>query len=100
METMNRADALIADYRQRTGQPFRPVDALHQWQWTMLHDMLVRLEVILEDERVPAGTIERVIRCMLYGSPNVGDAEHRAEQERQMKELFMRLPPEPVRWPQ
>ena len=71
METMSLARHLTEQYLRRTRQPGdNALDAPWQFQHAVLRDMLTRLEVILEDEGVAPETIERVIRCMLYGAPS------------------------------
>lgn len=97
---MSYANHLVETYRDRTGQPRdSALDGAWQYQWTVLRDMLSCLEVILDDEGVPRETAVRVLRCLLYGSPSVADAELRMGQEQRMMELLARVPPQPVVWP-
>lgn len=95
---MSYAGQIMEDYFRRTGRAgTAALDAAYQYQVTVLRDLLDRLEVILADEGVPGEVARRVIRCMLYGSPSVADAQLRMEQEERMKDLLAQcaLP----RWP-
>jgi hypothetical protein len=76
--------------RPRDGQ----LDAAYQFQVSVLRDILGRLEVILDDEGVPRETTERVIRCMIYGTPSPADAEYRMRQQDEMMRMIARTPPE------
>ena len=83
----------MEDYFRRTGRPGTPgLDAAYQYQTMVLRDLLERLEVILDDEHLPEEMAKRVLRCMLYGSPSVADAELRIQQTEQIKELLERTP--------
>jgi hypothetical protein len=91
---------LVESYLARTGQPRDGHrDAHYAYQWTVLRDMLARLEVILDDEDVPRETAERVMRCLLYGAPSAADAEQRMRQQDELIELMARVPPAPMRFP-
>jgi len=95
------ANALIEDYFRRLGHPRdSAMDAVWQFEHIMLRDMLSRLEVILEDEGVEPATAERVIRCMLYGSPSPAVAELRMRQADEQVKLLERLPPLPRFFPE
>ena len=90
---MTHAGRLVEEYFERKGQPrASALDAAYQFEMTVLRDMLSRLEVILEDEGVSRETIERVIRCMLYGSPSLADAELRMQQDAEMVKLLSERP--------
>lgn len=90
---MTYAGQIIERYFERKGQPrAAALDAAYQFEMTVLRDMLSRLEVILEDERVGRDVIERVIRCMLYGSPSPAAAELRMRQDEEMVKLLERTP--------
>jgi hypothetical protein len=94
---MSYSGHLVESYLARTGQPRDGQrDAQYAYQWTVLRDMLARLEVILDDEDVPRETAERVMRCLLYGAPSAADAEQRMERDREMIDLMARVPPMPV----
>ena len=97
---MSFSGQLVDSYLQRTGQP-RPgtLDAAYSYQWTVLRDMLARLEVILDDEGVPREVACRVLRCLVYGAPSAADAEKRMEQQQAMTGLMARVPPMPVHFP-
>ena len=90
---MSYSHHLVESYFQRTGQPRDGQrDAAYQYEWTILRDMLSRLEVILDDEGVPRETAERVLRCLLYGSPSPAAAEQRMRQEAEMIKLLREQP--------
>lgn len=91
---MSYARAIVADYfRRRNVPPDSHLDGLYQYEMTVLRDMLDRLEVILDDEGVPRETGERVIRCMLYGSPSPAAAEERMRRDAEMVKLLQNQPP-------
>lgn len=94
---MPSAHEIIRDYFTRTSAPpDSTLDAVYKYEVTMLRETLTRLEVILGDEGVPQETIERVIRCMLYGSPSPAAAEERMRRDTEMAQLLERLPPLPA----
>ena len=93
---MGYAHQIVADYfRRRNVPPDSSLDGLYQYEITILRDMLDRLEVILGDEGVPQATGERVIRCMLYGSPSPAAAEERMRRDAEMVKLLSERPPIP-----
>ena len=93
---MSYAAGIVRDYFRRTGQPGdMSLDACYQYEMTVLRDMLSRLEVILDDEGVPHEVAERVIRCMLYGSPSPAAAGERMRREAEMVKLLAGRPPVP-----
>lgn len=97
---MSLSSRLTEDYRHRTGTSrAAQLDAHYAYQWSVLRDMLGRLEVILDDEGIPRETTERVLRCLLYGSPSQADAELRVEQDERLKEALMRTPPMSIAFP-
>ena len=80
----------------RTGRPGPgQLDAAYQYETAVMIEMLDRLEAILDDEGVPRETAERVIRCMIYGSPSPAAAQMRMDQQEQMADLLSRMPPGP-----
>ena len=93
---MSYAAEAVRSYLWRAGVPRETrLDAAYQYEWTVLRDMLSRLEVILDDEGVPRETAERVIRCMLYGSPSPAGAEERMRREAEMVKILREQPPVP-----
>lgn len=97
---MGYAREIVADYfRRRNVPPDSHLDGLYQYEITILRDMLDRLEIILADEGVSREVGERVVRCMLYGSPSPAAAEERMRREREMVKLLERLPPLPANVP-
>jgi hypothetical protein len=100
MDGMGYASALIESYFGRLGHPSSSaMDAVWQFEQTMLRDMLSRLEIILEDEDVDRATAERVLRCLLYGSPSPAVAELRMRESERTMDLLQRLPPVPLHSP-
>jgi hypothetical protein len=55
-------------------------DPMYQFQTTWLRSMLDLADMVMEDEGVPSEVRRKVVRGVLYGSPNVADAELRVEQ--------------------
>lgn len=97
---MTLAAKLTEDYLRRTGKPRDSAfDAHYQYQWGVLRDLMSRLEVILDDEGIGHETAERVLRCLLYGSPSPADAELRMEQQERLVEALARTPPAPILFP-
>jgi hypothetical protein len=97
---MSYAREIVADYfRRRNVPPDSHLDGLYQYEMTVLRDMLDRLETILDDEGVPRQTAERVIRCMLYGSPSPAAAEERMRRDAEMVKLLSERPPVPFVMP-
>lgn len=90
---MSYAHQIVADYfRRRDVPPDSSLDGLYQYEMTVLRDMLGRLEVILDDEGVPREVAQRVIRCMLYGSPSPAAAEERMRCDREFADRLSREP--------
>lgn len=90
---MSLASRLPEDYQRRTGVPRDlALDGHYAYQWAVLRDLLSRLEVILDDEGIPRETAERVLRCLLYGSPSPADAEQRMRQQDEMVKLLSEQP--------
>jgi hypothetical protein len=86
---MSYAHRIVSDYfRRRNVPPDSQLDGLYQYEVTLLRDMLDRLEVVLDDEGVPREVAERVIRCMLYGSPSPAAAEERMRRESETAEML------------
>lgn len=69
-------------------------DAVSQWQYTWLSEMVERLVIVMEDEGVPDETARRVLRCWLYGAPTEAEGMIREQQAQRIKDLMMN---EPVR---
>lgn len=92
---MSFSGRLVESYLQRTGQPRDSQrDAHYAYEWSVLRDMLARLEVILDDEGVPRVTAERVLRCLLYGAPSAADADERIAMREHAVSLLNRKGPE------
>jgi hypothetical protein len=91
------AHRIIEEYFLRTGLPRdSQLDGVYMYELAVLREMLTRLETILEDESVAPETVERVIRCMLYGAPSAANAELRMQQQERMTEMLSRMPPMPI----
>lgn len=89
---MSLARALTESYLRRTGKPRDGLDAHYHYQWTVLRDLMSRLEVILDDEGIDREQAGRILRCLLYGSPSPVDAELRMKQDEQLKEALAQAP--------
>jgi|HubBroStandDraft_2_1064218.scaffolds.fasta_scaffold525338_3 hypothetical protein len=92
------AAEIVEHYFRRLGRTDH-LDATWHFEVAILRDMLNRLEVVLEDEHMPPDVVERVIRCMLYGSPSAAAAEQRKRRDDEMIDLLQRMPPRPVTFP-
>ena len=85
---MSYAGQIMKDYFRRTGRPgAMGLDAAYQYQVSVLRDMMVRLEVILDDNDVPHEITTRVLRQLLYGAPSVADAELRMDQDKKLIDI-------------
>lgn len=83
----SRADKIWRAHIERLGgRRAYETNASYRFQCDVLGDMLRRLEVVLEDEELPAEQIDRILRCLMYGGPSVAAAE---EQDR-LRELTRR----------
>lgn len=73
-------------------------DAAYRLQFEVIRDVLSRAEEAMSAERVDPGTVVRVIRRLLYGTP-LPDAEEAEERIRLQDEAIrqaMLAPPDPV----
>jgi hypothetical protein len=65
-------------------ETFDPIHShLTWWMDRMLH----LADMVMEDEGIDSAVRAKVIRCLLYGSPNVADAELRMVQQEQLVEF-------------
>ncbi|WP_218976710.1 hypothetical protein [Kitasatospora sp. GP30] len=71
-------------------------DPIHHHLTHWLDQMLHLVDVVLEDEGVTTETRQRVVRGILYGSPNPADAEMRAAQRDQLADILEARPPSSV----
>jgi len=67
-------------------------DPMYQFQTTWLRSMLDLADMVMEDEGVPPDVRRRVVRGVLYGSPNVADAELRVQQHEVMVQHLSETP--------
>jgi len=85
--------ALVENYfRRRCVPPDSGLDGLYKYEMTVLRDTLDLLEVILDDEGVDRETAQRVVRCMLYGSPSPAAAEERMRRDAEESRLLEHQP--------
>ncbi len=85
---MSRADRIWQSYAWRMGlSPLASKDAQQQYGIALLRDVVLRLDVILDDEGVDHDTAVRVIRCLLYGTPSDADAIERLRVQEEMVKL-------------
>jgi hypothetical protein len=82
------AHAIVENYfRRRNVPPDGGLDGLYRFEMTVLRSTLDLLEVILDDEGVDRETAQRVIRCMLYGSPSPAAAEERMRRDAEIVKM-------------
>jgi hypothetical protein len=62
-------------------------DPVHHHLVVWMDRMLHLVDVVMEDEGIEPAVRAKVVRCVLYGSPNVADAELRMEQQQRMVDL-------------
>lgn len=74
-------------------------DPHFNYQTTWLRHMLSLADVVMEDGGVPVEVRERVVRCLLYGSPNPAEAELRMEQQELLTEALKMQPPPTIVMP-
>lgn len=67
-------------------------DPMYHFQTTWLRSMLDLADMVMEDEGVPPEVRRKVVRGLLYGSPNVADAELRVEQREVMVRHLLETP--------
>lgn len=70
----------------------RLLDPHFNYQTTLLQHVLDLADMVMEDEGVPQEVRARVVRCVLYGSPNPVDAELRMRQQEAMTEVLKTQP--------
>jgi hypothetical protein len=76
---MRKTDELLARYQDQIGADrdrAYQTSGTYRWQHDTLTQMLRHIEAVLTDEGLPAETIERVLRCVIYGGPSAVDAEY------------------------
>lgn len=72
------AEQMWEDYLRRTGAvEMYQREARHHFQLDLMRDLMIRLEVILEDEEIAPEKRERILRSVIYGAPTVAEAEQR-----------------------
>lgn len=92
------ASHLLDGHLRRLGIS-KPADGPWQFQVEVLRSLLAKLDVILQDEQLPEGQRDRIMRCLLYGGvPGAAEAGLRDEMTQQMAGLSVRTsrPPAPV----
>lgn len=68
-------------------------DPMYQFQTTWLRSILDLADMVMEGEGVPPDVRRKVVRGLLYGSPNVADAELRVRQNEVMVQQLRDAPP-------
>jgi hypothetical protein len=68
-------------------------DPVYQWKSESMKRLLSMVDIAMEDEGVPDDVRRRVVRTVLFGSPDETDAALRIEMTEQPKQDLMRLPP-------
>lgn len=65
-------------------------DATHHYQVDLVDTILATVDMAMEDEGVPEAARQRIIRTVVYGSPNPADAELRMAQNEETKREMRR----------
>lgn len=73
------------------------LDPTHHWKTTWMQRMLHLVDMAMDDEGVPADVRQRVVRTLLFGSPDETEATQRYEVDQQRIQDLMGQPPAPVR---
>lgn len=93
---MSLAQQIADNYFNRTrDQADGQLDAAYQFQWTLLRDILARLEVILDDKGIPGQVAEDILRSLVYGAPSPAEAQLRMQQMQTIMDLAAQVPPRP-----
>lgn len=92
---MSLAHQIADNYFNRTRDHTDQLDAAYQFQWTVLRDILARLEVILDDKGIPPAVAEDILRSLVYGAPSPAEAQLRMQQMETIKDLAAQVPPRP-----
>jgi hypothetical protein len=69
------------------------------YQVEFIREAMARIEVVLEDNEIPHGVIDRCLKGMLYGFPVEADAELRKQYTEQITILNASRPPDPYHPP-
>jgi hypothetical protein len=86
-----RTDEMWESYLTRSGGwEMFDKEPSYRMQMEVLRDWVHQLGIVLEDEGVPDELAERILRGVLYGSPNVADAEQRMRDHEAMMDLLKR----------
>jgi hypothetical protein len=86
-----------ASYLSRSGgREMFAKDPAYRMHMQVMRDWLHQLGIVLEDEGVPDELAERIIRGVLYGSPNVADAEQRLLDREKMMQLVKQQASQPI----
>ncbi len=90
-------DRLVEEHARRNleNQIAYHHDAQFRYQTRMLATVLHLVDEVLEHEGIPASVRTRVVRCVLYGSPNPADALLRIDQHREAAEAMAKGAPRP-----
>jgi hypothetical protein len=67
-------------------------DPNYQYHWRLMRTILALADIVMEDEDVPVDVRRRVVRGVVYGGPNVADAEHRVATAQQMAKWAQTAP--------
>lgn len=88
-----RTDRMWQEHLQRVGgREMYDRDPTYRASMSVLRDFVRHLGIVLEDEGIPPELAERIVRGVLYGSPNVADAEQRMRDRELIAEALMHRP--------
>jgi hypothetical protein len=74
-------------------------DAVFNYQVEFIREAMARVEIVLQDNEIPGGVIDRCLKGLLYGWPNESDSHLRQEQMKKIVELGVHAPPDPYHPP-
>lgn len=66
------------------------IDPTHHYQVDLMDAVLATVDMAMEGEGVPEETRQRVVRAVVYGSPNPADAELRMAQQKEAEREMRR----------
>ena len=96
MVTMTRIVREAVDrYARRMGLTERSTaaqDPIYHFQWEHLRRVLETTDMAVEDEGISESSRSRVIRTILYGSPDEADAMRRIEEHELQVEVLRKMP--------
>lgn len=88
-----RADELWNSYQIRGREKYER-DAAYHYQLDVLRYTLNHLAVVLDNEGIPEDRADRILRSVLYGTPNAADADQRIRDHEWIAGAISRMAPD------